>query len=427
MLPYLQRAAEAALAADLRLVDKRHGWRGAPAAARREAARRRAARPGASGWRRPRAQPGEFLVWDLGRVDPDEIEPEARGQGRRPAPGPGAPARGRRDLHGAGDEGGGQARHARPGRRHGASSPSPTWPGPASTTRRSGRRRRGRWATCSGPATSCWRAWCRAASRRSTWPAPGSRCSLSLEQVPRVEGALVAIDPATRGDPRAGGRPGLRPLPVQPGHPGEAAARQRLQALRVGRRHRVGALHAGHGGLRHARPLPGSLDRQGVEAAELREGRLRGADAAARRARPLEEHRLGEAHRRARRGGGDRLRAPVRDRERAPAQPLAGAGHRRGDAARAGERLRDARRRRLPGAAHPRDPGARPGGQRARGDEAAPPPTPVPTSLRPPRRRRPPLGAGAPEEGAVPPAPRRRRWGASRIGSGPRRPTSRWP
>ena len=71
--PALQRAAEAALDADLRLVDKRHGWRGAPqhlderqlAAALPAWRERLAAAKGA---------PGEVLVWDLGRVDPSEIE-----------------------------------------------------------------------------------------------------------------------------------------------------------------------------------------------------------------------------------------------------------------------------------------------------------------------------------------------------------------
>jgi len=75
MLPSLQRAAEAAIDADLRLVDKRQGWRGAPQhldddqlaralPAWRE--RLKAAKPAGN----------EVLVWDLGRVDPEEIEPE---------------------------------------------------------------------------------------------------------------------------------------------------------------------------------------------------------------------------------------------------------------------------------------------------------------------------------------------------------------
>jgi penicillin-binding protein 1A len=76
MLPQMQRAAEAALAADLRLVDKRQGWRGAPQ--KLDEKQLAAALPG---WRErlsaARVQPGEVLVWDLGRVDPEEIEPDA--------------------------------------------------------------------------------------------------------------------------------------------------------------------------------------------------------------------------------------------------------------------------------------------------------------------------------------------------------------
>ena len=88
MMPNLQRAAEAALDADLRLVDKRHGWRGAPQ--RLDEKQLAAALPG---WRQRLAaakpQAGEVLVWDLGRVDPDEIDvegdarPDARPDARR--------------------------------------------------------------------------------------------------------------------------------------------------------------------------------------------------------------------------------------------------------------------------------------------------------------------------------------------------------
>ena len=76
MLPQMQRAAEVALANDLRLVDKRHGWRGAPQ--RLDERQLAAALPA---WRErlaaAKAQPGEVLVWDLGRVDPDEIAADA--------------------------------------------------------------------------------------------------------------------------------------------------------------------------------------------------------------------------------------------------------------------------------------------------------------------------------------------------------------
>jgi penicillin-binding protein 1A len=76
LVPLLQRAAEAALDADLRLVDKRQGWRGAPQ--HLDAAQLAAALPV---WRErleaAKAGTGELLVWDLGRVDPSEIEPGA--------------------------------------------------------------------------------------------------------------------------------------------------------------------------------------------------------------------------------------------------------------------------------------------------------------------------------------------------------------
>ena len=75
MLPGLQRAAEAALEADLKLVDKRQGWRGAPQ--RLDEKQLAAVLPA---WRARLAaakpQAGEILVWDLGRVDPDEIDVE---------------------------------------------------------------------------------------------------------------------------------------------------------------------------------------------------------------------------------------------------------------------------------------------------------------------------------------------------------------
>jgi len=75
MDPALQRYAESALEAGLRAVDRRQGWRGA--LAHLEPAQVEAAMPL---WRErlaaiePRA--GEVLVWDLGAVDPEEIGPE---------------------------------------------------------------------------------------------------------------------------------------------------------------------------------------------------------------------------------------------------------------------------------------------------------------------------------------------------------------
>jgi penicillin-binding protein 1A len=73
MDPRLQRYAEAALEAGLRAVDRRQGWRGpivhlAPeqVAAGMPLWRERIARPG---------RPSEVWVWDLGSVNPEDIEP----------------------------------------------------------------------------------------------------------------------------------------------------------------------------------------------------------------------------------------------------------------------------------------------------------------------------------------------------------------
>ncbi len=74
MDPFLQRAAEAALRADLRMVDKRQGWRGP--VAHLDEAQLASALPA---WRERlgavSARTGDLLVWDLGRVSPDDLEP----------------------------------------------------------------------------------------------------------------------------------------------------------------------------------------------------------------------------------------------------------------------------------------------------------------------------------------------------------------
>jgi penicillin-binding protein 1A len=70
----LQRAAEASVEVALRAVDKRQGWRGPLLHLGDE--RLRAALPL---WRKRleavEPRPGELYVWDLGRVNPEEIEP----------------------------------------------------------------------------------------------------------------------------------------------------------------------------------------------------------------------------------------------------------------------------------------------------------------------------------------------------------------
>jgi penicillin-binding protein 1A len=76
MDPAMQRHAEAALEADLRLVDRRQGWRGplrsltgAQLATALPSWRERLAAAAARG--------GEPVVWDLAGVDPDELDPAA--------------------------------------------------------------------------------------------------------------------------------------------------------------------------------------------------------------------------------------------------------------------------------------------------------------------------------------------------------------
>ena len=78
MDPLAQRQAEAALEADLRAVDRRQGWRGPLLTLTREqlevalpAWRERLAASAARG--------GELLVWDLASVDPEELEPRPEG------------------------------------------------------------------------------------------------------------------------------------------------------------------------------------------------------------------------------------------------------------------------------------------------------------------------------------------------------------
>lgn len=74
MDPLLQRYAEAALEAGLRAVDKRQGWRGPLLHV--DGPRLAAALPL---WRgrleRVEPRPGQVYVWDLGRVNPEQIEP----------------------------------------------------------------------------------------------------------------------------------------------------------------------------------------------------------------------------------------------------------------------------------------------------------------------------------------------------------------
>jgi penicillin-binding protein 1A len=74
MDPLLQRYAEAALEAGLRAVDKRQGWRG-PLLHLEDAQRSQALPLWRARLDDVEAQPGDVYVWDLGRVNPELIEP----------------------------------------------------------------------------------------------------------------------------------------------------------------------------------------------------------------------------------------------------------------------------------------------------------------------------------------------------------------
>jgi len=197
MLPGLQRAAEAALDADLRMVDKRQGWRGAPqhldeqqlAAALPAWRERLAAAKGA---------PGEVLVWDLGRVDPAEIEageglsPDALRRVRvRPLEAGevySALVTAVEDKQATLDLGGVKA--VLPFSDVGWARKFNSAVGTAPPRRMSDVLRPGdivlsRVAPSRQPPATLARA--------------GKPVPVSLEQVPKVEGALVALDPATRG------------------------------------------------------------------------------------------------------------------------------------------------------------------------------------------------------------------------------------
>ena len=262
---------------------------------------RRRSRCGASGSGAPSRAPGQVLVWDLGRVNAKEIDAEDAEEKGVARMARARPLEAGEIYAGLVDGRGGPERHAWTSATRPARSRSPTSSGRASGTRPRRPRRRRRCRRWSRPATSSSCACCsgklpveRAARERKP-------LALSLEQTPAVQGALVAIDPATRGIRALVGGYDFQ---VSQFNRATQAKRQPgigVQAVRVGRRDRVAAVHARDGRLRHARPLPRPVDRQGVEAEELREDAFDGPDAARRRARPLEEHRLGEARRRARR------------------------------------------------------------------------------------------------------------------------------
>ena len=274
MDPRLQRYAEMALESGLHAVDRRQGWRGP--LFHLEPSQRDAALPA---WRRQLERvdplPGEVLVWDLGRVNPELIEP-GEGQERDVA----RMARGRPLQVGdtyAGlvvkiDEKTatvdlGNARGGDPPLRGGLGTPLEPGRGHRRAEEDGKRALRGRRGPRAGP--------------------PRQAAAGTDRQREEAASALARAEPARRRrpggrrppdprDPGARGRPRLRsPEPVQPGAPGAPPTRQRHEGLRLGSGPRVPQVHPGHRGLRYPRPLPQSLDRQGVEASQLREGFLR--------------------------------------------------------------------------------------------------------------------------------------------------------
>src|SRR6266702_2458031 len=361
MDPALQKAAEDAVEAQLRAVDKRQGWRGA--VAHLDPQQLEAAMPL---WKErlktAQAGPGEVVVWDLGRVSPDEVEAGAENQGDVRRMLSVKPLRAGRLYTGLVSKATDRAAVIDLGNATGTLAFSDV-----------------AWARKYNPVSAT------AVPRRMTDVMKQGDLVLVRVQPGKVgpaEPARAGADAEGAGGarrarrfhprhPRARGRLRLRPLPVQPRPAGEAAARLRVQALRVGRGARVAPVHRGHPRLRHAGPVPGRLDGQGVETAELRARRLRWAALARAGAGALEEHRLGEARRRARRGRGHPGGAPLRHRAGAAAHALARAGRGRGDAPRARERLCDHRRARLRDAADARASGSRSQGAGARGEPAA--------------------------------------------------------
>jgi len=197
MNPFLQRAAEAALQADLRMVDKRQGWRGAPQ--HLDDQQVEAAVPV---WRSllqaRRQRPGELVVWDLGRVSPDDIEPGAE---------PGRDVRRMlrfRTLEAgeiyaalvtASDE---KTATVDLGSATGTLSLSDSqWARKYNPTSHTPAPKRMRDVVSPGDIVLVRVVAGRVSPRDAA--RAGKPLALSLEQVPRVQGALVAIDPVTRG------------------------------------------------------------------------------------------------------------------------------------------------------------------------------------------------------------------------------------
>jgi penicillin-binding protein 1A len=197
MDPALQRSAEDAVEAQLRAVDKRQGWRGAPH--HLDEPQVKAAMPV---WRERlkavQPKPGEVLVWDLGRVSKDDIEPGGEGQGdiRRMASVKPLAVGG--IYNALVTQVGERSATVDLGNATGALSLADVaWARKWNPTSGTATPRRMKDVVRPGDVVLV-----RAAASR---PGPlelaraGKPIALALEQVPKVQGALVSIDPHTRG------------------------------------------------------------------------------------------------------------------------------------------------------------------------------------------------------------------------------------
>jgi penicillin-binding protein 1A len=199
MDPTLQRYAELALEADLRAVDKRQGWRGP--ILHLEPGQRAAALPA---WRerlqaaQEDARPGEVIVWDLSGVNPDDIEPgeEPSHDVRRMAQ-PRALEAG--ELY-AGLVSKVEEKAATidlGGARGVVPLADVAWARKWNPTTATAAPKRMASVLAEGDVVLVRVMTGKVAPERAA--RDGKPVVLSLEQVPRVEGALVALDPATRG------------------------------------------------------------------------------------------------------------------------------------------------------------------------------------------------------------------------------------
>jgi penicillin-binding protein 1A len=197
MDPILQRYAEAALEAGLRAVDKRQGWRGP--LLHLDTKQVEAALPL---WRarleRAEPRPGQILVWDLGRVNAKEIDPEEveeKGVGRMARPRPLEAGELYAGLVVSAD--GAQATVDLGGATGALGLADVAWARKWNPTQATAAPKKVSQVVSPGDVVLVRVLTGKLPLERSVRekkPLP-----LALEQVPQVQGALVAVDPVTRG------------------------------------------------------------------------------------------------------------------------------------------------------------------------------------------------------------------------------------